>query len=197
MAIVRVCSTSVLRGASGFVTRAPKPAAGRGYRQGVSPFRATLGVIALLAAVVPAGAGARQADSIFHNKRLWATVNVCDTVGHPDSIGIRGSMPGGGDKAETMFMRFQVQVFDADEELWHNLPGADSGFVSVGSARYKTRQSGNTFTITPPREGAAPYLLRGAVTFEWREDGEVVRRARKSTTATHPNTAGSDPPGFS
>ena len=163
----------------------------------MSPLRATLGVIALLMAVVPAGASARRADSIFHNKRLWATVNVCDTVGHPDSIGIRGSMPGGGDKAETMFMRFQVQVFDADEELWHNLPGADSGFVSVGSARYKTRQSGNTFTITPPREGAAPYLLRGAVTFEWREDGEVVRRARKSTTATHPNTAGSDPPGFS
>jgi hypothetical protein len=66
----------------------------------------------------------------------------------------------------------------------------------VGSARYKSRQSGNTFTITPPRAGADPYLLRGAVTFEWREDGEVVRRARKSTTAAHPNTAGSDPAGF-
>jgi hypothetical protein len=94
-------------------------------------------------------------------------------------------------------MRFQVQLFDTDEQRWHNLAGADSGFVSVGSARYKTRQSGNTFTITPPRAGAEPYLLRGAVTFEWREDGEVVRRARKSTTAAHAITAGSDPPGFS
>ena len=103
-----------------------------------------------------------------HSKRLWATVNVCDTVGHPDSIGIRGSMPGDGDKAEVMFMRFQVQLFDADDARWHNLAGADSGFVEVGSAR-KARQSGNTFTITPPRAGAAPYLLRGAVTFEWRE----------------------------
>jgi hypothetical protein len=26
----------------------------------------------------------------------WATVNVCDTTGHPDGIGIRGSMPGPG-----------------------------------------------------------------------------------------------------
>jgi hypothetical protein len=162
----------------------------------VSPLRATLGVIALLMAVLPAGASARRADSIFHNKRLWATVNVCDTVGHPDSIGIRGSMPGTGDKAEIMFMRFQVQFFDSDDARWHSLAGADSGFVAVGSARYKTRQSGNTFTITPPRAGAAPYLLRGVVTFEWREDGEVARRARKSTTAAHPNTAGSDPPGF-
>jgi hypothetical protein len=34
------------------------------------------------------------------------------------------------------------------------------------------------------------------VTFEWREDGEVARRARKSTTAAHPNTPGSDPAGF-
>jgi hypothetical protein len=162
----------------------------------VSPLRATLGVIALLMAVVPAGASARRAESIVHSKRLWATVNVCDTVGHPDSIGIRGSMPGSGDKAELMFMRFQVQFFDSDDARWNNLAGADSGFVAVGSAR-KTRQWGNTFTITPPRARSAPYFLRGAVTFEWREAGEVVRRARKSTTAAHPNTAGSDPVGFS
>ena len=119
----------------------------------MSPLRATLGVIALLMAVAPAGASARQADPILHNKRLWATVNVCDTVGHPDSIGIRGSMPGSGDKAEVMFMRFQVQVFDQDDAHWHNLAGADSGFVAAGLGRSKARQSGNTFTITPPRAG--------------------------------------------
>ena len=161
----------------------------------MTPLRATLGAIALLMAAAPACAAARQADPILHDKRLWATINVCDTVGHPDSIGIRGSMPGDGDRTEVMFMRFQVQLFGSDAR-WHNLDGADSGFVAVGSAR-KTRQSGNTFTITPPRAGAAPYLLRGMVSFEWREDGTVVRRARKSTTVAHPNTAGSDPAGFS
>jgi hypothetical protein len=159
--------------------------------------RATLGAIALLLAPVPATAGARTDDPILHSKRLWATVNVCDTVGHPDSIGIRGSMPGDGDKTETVFMRFQVQYFTPDDARWHNLGAqADSGFVAVGSAT-RTRQSGITFTITPPRAGAAPYLLRGAVTFEWREAGQVVRRARKSTSTNHPNTAGADPLGFS
>ncbi|HEX6744877.1 MAG TPA: hypothetical protein VF087_11690 [Solirubrobacteraceae bacterium] len=162
----------------------------------MTPLRATLGAIALLMAAAPAGAAARQADPILHDKRLWATINVCDTVGHPDSIGIRGSMPGDGDKTEVMFMRFQVQLYDAADAHWHNLDGADSGFVAVGSAR-KARQSGNTFTITPPRPGAAPYLLRGAVSFEWREAGQVVRHTRRSTTAAHPNTAGSDPVGFS
>jgi hypothetical protein len=165
----------------------------------VRPPRAALGVLAaLLAALGPASAGAKKAPPISETKRLWATVNVCDTVGHPDSIGIRGSMPGSGDRAEDMFMRFQVQYYTAQDGLWHNLgPGADSGFVEVGSAKSRTRQSGRTFTITPPRPGSAAYLLRGVVTFEWRQDGEVVRRARKRTSANHPNTTGSDPPGFS
>ena len=163
----------------------------------MTPLRATLGAIALLMAAAPAGAAARPADPLTHSKRLWATVNVCDTVGHPDSIGIRGSMPGSGDKAEVMFMRFQVQVFEQTDARWHYLVGADSGFVEVGSGRAKARQSGNTFTITPPRAGSAPYLLRGMVSFEWRKDAAVVRRARRSTTVGHPNTAGSDPAGFS
>jgi hypothetical protein len=54
-----------------------------------------------------------------------------------------------------------------------------------------------TFTITPPRAGAAPYLLRGMATFEWRENGVVVRHIRKRTTTGHPNTAGADPAAFS
>jgi hypothetical protein len=162
----------------------------------VTPWRATIGAIALLMAAAPACAAARQADPILHDKHLWTTINVCDTVGHPDSIGIRGSMPGDGDRTEVMFMRFQVQLFDGADGHWHNLGGADSGFVAVGSAR-KARQSGNTFTITPPRPGAAPYLLRGVVTFEWREADRVVRHARRSTTTAHPNTVGSDPAGFS
>jgi hypothetical protein len=165
----------------------------------VSPPRATLGaIVALLVALAPATAAARSAPSIYQNKRLWATVNVCDTVGHPDSIGIRGSMPGSGDRAESMFMRFQVQYYTAQDGLWHNLgEGADSGFVAVGSGKFKTRQSGRTFTITPPRPGAAPYLIRGVVTFEWRKAGEVTRRARKRTAGGHPDTKGSDPAGFS
>jgi hypothetical protein len=159
--------------------------------------RVTIAAIATALSLAPAAASARPADSIYQNKRLWATVNVCDTVGHPDSIGIRGSMPGSGDRAEDMFMRFQVQYYTASDGSWHNLgEDADSGFVEVGSARYRTRQSGQTFTITPPRPGSGPYLMRGVVTFEWRQDREVVRRARKRTTADHPGTKGSDPPGF-
>jgi hypothetical protein len=160
--------------------------------------RVTIAVLAAaVAALAPAAASARPADTIYQNKRLWATINICDTVGHPDSIGIRGSMPGSGDRAEHMFMRIEVQYYSASDAGWHNLEeDEDPGFVDVGSGRYRTRQSGRTITITPPPPGSDPHLLRGVVTFEWRKDGEVVRRARKRTTANHKGTKGSDPPGF-
>ena len=149
----------------------------------MSPLRATLGVIALLMAVFPAGASARQADSIFHNKRLWATVNVCDTVGHPDGIGVRAWMPGTGDRRDELFVRLQVQFLRRADATWHALGGSgDSGFVDVGNGAARVRQSGRTFTLSPPAGGRPAFVLRGLVTFEWRRDDVVERRARRTTS---------------
>ena len=152
-----------------------------------------------LAAVAALGAGpatAAQKPSIYRSPLLWSTVNICDTVSHPDTIGIRGSMPGSGIAEEQMFMRFQLQFFDRKDGEWHNIGASgDSGFVSLGSGKFKQRQSGRNFTVRPPRTGA--FVLRGAVTFEWRKDGEVARRARKRTSAGRGPTVGADPSGFS
>lgn len=126
---------------------------------------------------------------------LWATVNVCDTTAHPDTIGIRGSMPGHGDPNEHMFMRIQLQYYAATDASWHNVgPTGDSGFIAVGSGKYKARQAGRYFTVKPPDSGY--YTLRGAVTYEWRVAGDVVKRARRRTTSGHPSTSGADPHGF-
>jgi hypothetical protein len=127
---------------------------------------------------------------------LWATVNVCDTVTHPDTIGIRGSMPGNGVRAQEMYMRFQLQYLAAEDQKWHNIgPTGDSGWIDVGSAKYQRRQTGRNFTVLPPKNGA--FTLRGAVTFEWRAGTEVVKRSRMRTTAGHGTTTGADPKGFS
>ena len=147
-------------------------------------------ILTLLLAASAAPARADDAD-------LWATVNVCDTPDSPDTIGIRGSIPGSGVKGERMFLRFQVQYFSQSEKRWHNITqGADSGWVAVGSARFKARQAGWSFKFVPPTDGSA-HELRGAVTFEWRKGAKVVRRARKRTTGGHRSGAGSDPPGYS
>src|SRR4051812_33364482 len=95
-------------------------------------------------ALLPAASGARTTDQ----RALWATVNVCDTLRHPDTIGIRGSMPGSDDARQTMWMRFRVQYYDAAADNWRYIKkNADSGFVKVGSAKFKARQAGQLFTI--------------------------------------------------
>ncbi len=126
---------------------------------------------------------------------IWATVDVCDTPAHPHTIGIRGSMPGTGDRHETMFMSFAVEYLDRLGR-WQPLAGAgSSGYLALGDAASRLRQAGRDFTIATKK--AHTYLLRGVVTFEWRLRGRVVATAVRSTTAGHHAGAGADPPGYS
>ena len=158
------------------------------------------GASALLFVALPATGVAAPPHEHGHAARdgqPWATVNVCDTVGHPDGIGIRGSMPGTGDRRDELFMRIQVQFRRADG-TWGGLGrAADSGFVDVGHGAARVRQAGRTFTIMPPPISRPAYVLRGIVTFDWRRDGTVVRRVRRVTAGGHPDTPGADPADFS
>jgi hypothetical protein len=159
--------------------------------------RSLSAVLLVLLAAAPAAGAAKKAPGIEQSKRLWATVNVCDTLKAPDTIGIRASMPGSGIAKERMFMRFQVQFLRDTDNAWHNLGAdGDSGFLPVGSARYQRREAGRNFTLAAPQPGAT-FRVRGVVTFEWRRGDEVVRRARKRTRSGHAGTTGADPKGFS
>jgi hypothetical protein len=121
---------------------------------------------------------------------LWATVNVCDTESQPDTIGIRGSMPGTGRQADRMYMRFTVQ-FQASDGTWRPLSsGGMSRWQFVGRGTWEVRQSGYSFQVDPP-EGSV--RLRGVVRFEWRRGSRVVRREVRATEAGHRSTAGADP----
>jgi hypothetical protein len=147
-------------------------------------------LVALPAASVAAPPDDRSSDP-------WATVNVCDTVGHPDGIGIRGSMPGTGDRRDELFMRIQIQFRLADG-TWRGIGrAADSGFLDLGDGDARVRQAGRTFTLMPPSAGKPAFVLRGLVTFDWRRDDTVVRRVRRLTAAGHDNTPGADPDDFS
>ena len=153
--------------------------------------RMTAAALAALA-LLPAASGARSSDQ----RALWATVNVCDTLRHPDTIGIRGSMPGRDDTRQTMWMRFRVQFYDAAADKWRFIrKNADSGFVKVGTSRFKARQAGQLFTIPAPAGGS--FRLRGRVTFQWRLGKQVKRTAARNTTAGHHSSSGSDPDGYS
>ena len=155
-----------------------------------------LSALALLTGV-PFAAPAHAADRPVDASKLWATVNVCDTAAHPNAIGLRASMPGSGNPADELFMRFQVQYFSPKDGLWHGLAnGGDSGFLDVGSGRQKVREAGRFFVLAPVADGAS-FQLRGVVSFEWRRGGIAYRSLRRRTTPKHVSSAGADPPGFS
>jgi hypothetical protein len=162
------------------------------------PLRAVLiAATAVLAAAVPGAAHAADAPTVDKSPFLWATINICDTAKHPDTIGIRASMPGSGKSKERMYMRFQVQYYrDADKKWAPTDATVDSGFQAVGSAKYKRRESGWNFSLTPPPEGQT-YRLRGIVSYEWRLGKKVVRSATKRTSSGHKGTSGADPKTFS
>jgi hypothetical protein len=119
-------------------------------------------------------------------------------------MGVRASMPGDGTR-EQMFMRFRAQFYDATKKKWFPVMGnGKSGWISVGSARFKTRQTGWTFMFKAPAPGST-FTLRGVVDFQWRtkhrSDGRlhtvIVRRAHANTKGGFKSTLGADPPGYS
>ena len=160
--------------------------------------RAVLAVLTAAGLVAPAALAADSpAPTVDKSPLLWSTINICDTAKHPDTIGIRASMPGSGKPTEKMYMRFQVQYFRTSTMTWAPTDATvDSGFQSVGSAKYRRRESGWNFSITPPPAGQT-YRLRGIVSFEWRVGKKVVRKAQKRTRSGHKDTFGADPKGAS
>ena len=154
--------------------------------------RLTLLILSLLAlAAAPA-----QAQSLERSKHLWATVNICDTKQSPDTLGLRASMPGSGRRGERMFMRFKAQYFSEVDNRWHNFlaDGLRSGWVTLGSARVRARQSGWSFPFR--LEPGQRWELRGVVEFQWRRKGKVVRRFARRTRSGH-RTAVAEPKGYS
>jgi hypothetical protein len=158
--------------------------------------RRRVGIITLFVVLVVPIAAAQAAPGSDDTREVWATVNVCDTAGAPDTIGIRASMPGSRSGAEVRWMRFVVEYYSQDEDRWYRLAeGGDSGFLRVGKGRIP-RQFGRSLRIQPT--AGKPVLLRGRVFFHWRTDGgEVLQRESARTRKGHRSNAGADPSGYS
>ena len=138
-----------------------------------------------------------QRTDLAASKDLWATINVCDAVGQPNTIGIRGSMPGLGHKRSRLAMRFQVQYKSKTDGEWHDAgEAADSGWHNVGRTIRQVIESGQNFTFEPPTDGGS-HLLQGLVRFRWYRKGKIVARARRFTEPGHRSTAGAEPKGYS
>jgi hypothetical protein len=114
---------------------------------------------------------------------LWATVNICNS--HTRRIGIRAQMPSLGFTTR-LYMKIEVEAFFTDSGEWHLIQGAIRS-VNLGNATHSTLQNGFTFGIDP---AATAFLLRGAVTFSWKRNGEMIGRTTKITTKGHKHDLG-------
>lgn len=154
------------------------------------------------AALAPAPAAAAPSLSpakvraLRASTQLWATIDVCSPSDQPNTLGVRGSMPGDGRARDRMFMSFKVQYLDNAKHRWANLAiDAHAPLVAVGGGR-TARQDGTSFQISPGR-GRAAYTMRGVVSFQWRRGGSVLLALSRATTAGRQSLAGADPAGFS
>lgn len=142
------------------------------------------------------GFAATSTHSLLQSRLLWATIDVCNAHDQPDTVGVRGSMPGDAQAHQTMYMRFQLQYLNPKTTRWADLTsGSSSDWVEVGSAK-AVRQAGTSFELKPVA-GRPAVTLRGVITFQWRLGTTVVASASRPTTAGRVSLAGSDPAGYS
>ena len=119
------------------------------------PRRATAVALAVAACIAAPATGAHAAKGGARDPGPWATVNVCDTAGYPDGIGIRGSMPGTGDRDDELFLRVQVQFLRRADNSWRALGrGADSGFVDLGHGGARSARRAGRLRSRRPGPGS-------------------------------------------
>jgi len=170
-------------------------------------FQAVLAAVAvaLCAALSPA-AGAAPArtrpssesallKALLRSRDLWATINVCNPADQPNTVGIRGSMPGDGQAHDQMYMSFRLQFRDPASRKWIDLPDtAKAEWLHVGAGA-TVRQDGASFQLQP-RAGRPASTLRGVVEFQWRRGSRVIQTGTRPTTLGHQSRVGADPAGF-
>ncbi len=153
------------------------------------------GAGALAATTGTTHAGTPTPQALMRSRELWATIDVCNSPKQPNTVGIRGSMPGDGKPTDKLYMSFGLEYLDAVNQ-WAPLPSSSSGWVLVGAGSSSVRQSGWSFTLKPP-QGRGKFVLRGMVGFRWMRSGHQFTHATLPTTAGRKALVGAEPEGFS
>jgi len=148
--------------------------------------------------MAPAAGGARPSGlaSLLWSRELWATIDVCGPADQPNTVGVRGAMPGDGHSGDRMYMSFRLQYLNRASGRWTNLvKGVSPSYIAVGPSA-AARQGGRSFQLVPVA-GRPGVTMRGVVGFQWRRGRTVLQSAERTTTAGHRSLAGADPADYS
>jgi hypothetical protein len=149
------------------------------------------GVAIAGAAAKPTTAAERK---LLRSPQLWATIDVCSPSDQPNTVGVRGSMPGDEFSKDEMYMSFRLQYLDETTKQWVDLSTTAPAYIPVGAAK-TARQGGSSFELKPVT-GRPPFTMRGVVDFQWRRGATVEYTVSRPTTAGHQSLTGADPAGF-
>jgi hypothetical protein len=128
-----------------------------------------------------ARAATRRAAILEGERPFWATVNICDTAGSPNALGVRTSVPGNGSD-ERIWARYTAQWWSSAAQEWKTVGGSGvTDWVYIGAADMSSRQAGWTFRFVQPPTGTT-YVMRGVVEYVWRDD-VPARRTRRTRRA--------------
>jgi hypothetical protein len=138
----------------------------------------------------PTAAQIRTAISTAQNsKLLWATVNICDTKQHPNTIGIRAQMPS-LPFAASLSVKVQVDYWSTAADRFLPDPGV-SRSVPLGDQANQITQGGANFRFQPP------VVLSGTVTFAWKLGSKTIGHATRLTGHGYKGVQAGDPVGYS
>lgn len=132
--------------------------------------------------------------ALLNSPQLWATIDICNPADQPNTVGVRGSMPGDDHSKDQMYMSFRLQYMNATTKQWVDLSTTAPSYVSVGAAK-TARQGGSSFELKPVT-GTPGFTMRGVVNFQWRRGSTVEYTVSRPTTAGHQSLTGADPVDF-
>ena len=55
-------------------------------------------------------------QALLRSRELWSTIDVCSPAAQPNTVGVRGSMPGDRHGHDKMYMRFRLQYMDTTKK---------------------------------------------------------------------------------
>jgi hypothetical protein len=158
-----------------------------------------LTILALISATLAGrAAGATPSASQIHkavsrakrSKQLWATINICNTHRHPETLGIRGQVPALG-FSSSISIEISVDFWNPQTKRFKPDPNT-ARVIRLGSPRTGVHQRGVTFRFDPHAG-----RFRGNATFTWRRGGKLLGRIDRVTTGGHRDADFGDPRGFS
>jgi hypothetical protein len=157
---------------------------------------AVLAVIACAAAAQASAAGPSSSQirkavgSAKRSKRLWATINICDTRRHPNTLGIRGQVPALG-FSSSISIAISVDFWNPATKRFKPDPGVDK-LIRLGNPSDGIQQQGVSFQFSPHAG-----RFRGNAVFVWKRSGKVLGQTDRLTTSGHRDADFGDPPGSS